>query len=155
MSCGSKDIFKNAPCLMHYSHHDVTDLVNRRMVKNTKTWIAWERNVNFLQNKKIMSLCLSLRWHIMRSYRRRYPLKTLIITFKGLSLKLNQMKPNFMEGQSYTLRSILKFIFFWFYIFIYVFCLHSNGGERALRKGQRAGTILHSWEDVFIGEGGR
>ena len=101
---------------MHYSHHDVADLVNRRMVKNTKTWIAWERNVNFLQNKKILNLCLSLRWHIM---------------------------------------TILKFIFFWFYIFIYVFCLHSNGGERALRKGQRAGTILHSWEDVFIGEGGR
>ena len=29
MSYGSKDIFKNAPCL--------TDLVNRGMVKNTKT----------------------------------------------------------------------------------------------------------------------
>ena len=38
ISCGSKDIFKNAPCLMY----DVTDLVNHRMVKNTRTWISQE-----------------------------------------------------------------------------------------------------------------
>ena len=34
------------------------------MVKNTKSWIAWERNITFLQDKKI----LCLRWHILRSY---------------------------------------------------------------------------------------
>ena len=37
MSCGSKDILKNAPCLMYYTNHDITDLVNHWMVKNTKT----------------------------------------------------------------------------------------------------------------------
>ena len=37
------------------------------MVKNTKTWISWERNIIFLRNKKILNLCL--RWHILRSYR--------------------------------------------------------------------------------------
>ena len=33
MNCGSKDIFKNAPCTN--THHDVTDLVNDQMVKKT------------------------------------------------------------------------------------------------------------------------
>ena len=35
------------------THRDVTDLVNHGKVKNTKTWISWERNVTFLRNKKI------------------------------------------------------------------------------------------------------
>ena len=48
------------------THHDVTDLINHRMVKNTKYWISWERNTTFLQNKKILKQCL--RWHILRSY---------------------------------------------------------------------------------------
>ena len=37
------------------------------MVKNTNTWISWERNIIFLSNKKILNL--HLRWHILRSYR--------------------------------------------------------------------------------------
>ena len=49
------------------THRDVTDLVNHGMVKNTKTWISWERNMIFLRNKKILTLCF--RWHILRSYR--------------------------------------------------------------------------------------
>ena len=49
------------------THHDVTDLVNHGMVKNTKTWISWKRNIVFLRNKKIIHLCI--RWHILRSYR--------------------------------------------------------------------------------------
>ena len=48
------------------THHDVTDLVNHGMVKNTKTLISQERNIAFLWNKKILDLCL--RWHILRSY---------------------------------------------------------------------------------------
>ena len=47
-------------------HHDITDLVNHRMVKNTKTWLSWERNITFLWNKKILKLLL--KWHILRSY---------------------------------------------------------------------------------------
>ena len=46
MNCGSKDIFKNAPCLMYVTHHDVTDLTNHWMVKNTK---------NFSVKKKILN----------------------------------------------------------------------------------------------------
>ena len=49
------------------THHDVTDLVNHGMAKNTKTWIYRERNITFLWNKKILNLCL--RWHILRCYR--------------------------------------------------------------------------------------
>ena len=46
---------------------DVIDLVNHRMVKNTKTWISWERYITFLRNKKSFNLCQ--RWHILRNYR--------------------------------------------------------------------------------------
>ena len=49
------------------TNRDVTDLVNHGMVKNTKTWICWERNIIFLRNKKILDLCF--RCHILRSYR--------------------------------------------------------------------------------------
>ena len=48
------------------THHDVTDLVHHGMVENTKIWISWVRNITFLQNKKIINLCL--RWQILRSY---------------------------------------------------------------------------------------
>ena len=48
------------------THHDVTDLVNHGMVKNTKTWISWERNITFLWNKKILNLFLL--WHILIGY---------------------------------------------------------------------------------------
>ena len=65
MSFDSKDIFKSASYLT-YCHHDVTDLANHGMVKNTKTWISGKRNIIFLRNKKILNLCL--RWHILRSY---------------------------------------------------------------------------------------
>ena len=47
--------------------HDVTDLINHEMVKNTKTWISPEQNIIFLRNKRILNLCF--RWHILRSYR--------------------------------------------------------------------------------------
>ena len=37
MSCGSKNIFKNKPCLMNCTHHDVINLGNNEIVnKNTK-----------------------------------------------------------------------------------------------------------------------
>ena len=49
------------------THHDVTDLVNHRMVKYIKSWIIREQNTTFLWNKKILNLCL--RWYILRSYR--------------------------------------------------------------------------------------
>ena len=33
------------------THYDVTDLVNHWMIKNTKTWIPWKRNVTFCKKK--------------------------------------------------------------------------------------------------------
>ena len=38
--------------------HYVTDLVNYGMIKNTKTWISWERNIAFLRIKKFL-ICSS------------------------------------------------------------------------------------------------
>ena len=49
-----------------HTHHDMTDLENHRMVKNTKSWTSRERNITFLWSKKILNLCL--RWRIFRSY---------------------------------------------------------------------------------------
>ena len=57
---------KKHPVSFTNTHDDVTDLVNHGMVKSTKTWICWERNITFLRNKKILNLYL--RWHILRSY---------------------------------------------------------------------------------------
>ena len=34
------------------THHEVTDLVNHRMVQNAETWMSWEWNITFPQNKK-------------------------------------------------------------------------------------------------------
>ena len=48
------------------THHDFTDLVNYEMVENTKTWISWERNITFPQNKKILNMCL--KYDILRNY---------------------------------------------------------------------------------------
>ena len=68
MSCGLKDISKNAPCSCTNIHHDVTDLVEQCTVKDIKTsWISWERNIIFLRNKKVLNKWL--RWHILRRYR--------------------------------------------------------------------------------------
>ena len=58
---------KTQPVSCTNTHHDVTDLINHGIVKNTKTWISWERNITFLRNKKILNLCF--RWQILRSYR--------------------------------------------------------------------------------------
>ena len=48
------------------THHIITVLVNRGMVKNTKIWTSWEWNITFLRNKKIINLCI--RSHNLRSY---------------------------------------------------------------------------------------
>ena len=48
------------------TYHDVTYLVNHRMVKNKKTWIPRERYINFLWDKKIVNLCF--KYHILSSF---------------------------------------------------------------------------------------
>ena len=74
--------------------HDVTDLVIYRMVKNRKTWISWERNIIFLQNKKVINL--GFRWHILRSYRFGSGGNLLFVFFyireKKLFLKIKRLQ---------------------------------------------------------------
>ena len=48
-----KIYLKMHPLSCTNTDHDFTDLVNDRMVKKSKTWISWERNITFLRNKKI------------------------------------------------------------------------------------------------------
>ena len=57
MSCSSRDMLKNAPVSCSNTHHDVIDLVNQGMVKNTKSWISRERNITFLYKTKNVLTC--------------------------------------------------------------------------------------------------
>ena len=49
-----------------YTHRDITDFVNLGIFKDPKTWISWKRNITFLSNKNILSLCL--RQYILKVY---------------------------------------------------------------------------------------
>ena len=82
--------------ILSYTHHDVTDLVHHRMVKNTKPWISWKRNIIFYEIKKILNLCL--RVHILRSYR-----FLAEVTFNESSLKkiLNSKNKNKAFTENY------------------------------------------------------
>ena len=51
---------KMHPASCTNTHHDVTDLLNHGMVKNTKTWVSWEWNVTFLWNEKALNPGFSL-----------------------------------------------------------------------------------------------
>ena len=77
------------------THHDITDLVNHRMAKNTKTWISWKRNIIVLWNKKILNLYL--RWHILRS-RRGHP--GVNLNFEGDSFLLEKPGTIYSLAQS-------------------------------------------------------
>ena len=81
------------------THRDVTDLVNHGMVKNTKTWISWERNIIFLRNKKILNLCF--RWHVLRSYR----------FVAGVIFKLSVSGSFFLENNFLNLHTTIRVSF--------------------------------------------
>ena len=72
---------KMHPASSTNTHHDVTDLGNHGMVKNTKTWISWERNETFLRNKKNLSLCL--RWHILEAFIKLFFTLTQLLEMQG------------------------------------------------------------------------
>ena len=84
---------KMNPVSCNNIHHDVTDLVNHGMVKNTKTLISLEQNIIFVWIKKILHL--HLKWHILRSYHFIAGL-TLIVKNKTsfLSLRNQLMRTN-------------------------------------------------------------
>ena len=55
------------PVSCRNTHHNIKDLVNHGMVKNTKTWNISRTEHGFSMKQKILNLCLI--WHILRSYR--------------------------------------------------------------------------------------
>ena len=83
------------------TNHDVTDLVNHGMVKDTKIWISWEQNITSLLNKNILNLCL--RWDILKSYR-----FVAEVTFKRTQTIINLLNPYNDTGKHFKplLRSI-------------------------------------------------
>ena len=87
------------------THYDVTDLVNHRIIKNTKTWIPKEREKKyFLRNNKILNQCL--RWHILRSY----PF-VVEVTFKE-QVWLNISRGKIISPRCKTLRSAVLALLF-------------------------------------------
>ena len=92
--------------------YDVTDLVNHGIVENTKTWIAWELNLTFLRNKKILNLCL--RWHISRSYH-----FVAEETFDNKYRHQNDVIAVVMEPLLFTLNRCLYFLFLYFHRWIW------------------------------------
>ena len=87
LSCDSK-IYSKTYFVSCTNAHDTTDLVNHGMVKSTRTWISWERNITFLRNKKNVNLCF--RWHISRGY-----CFVAEVTFQGeLTKILKSFSPN-------------------------------------------------------------
>ena len=80
------------PVLCTNTSHDVTDLANNGMIKNTKTWISREWNMTFLKNKRILNLCH--KWHILRSY--RFVVK---VTFKvGSSKSIHKILEKYLRN---------------------------------------------------------
>ena len=67
MSCGSKICSKMHPVLCCNTHRDVTDVVNRVIIKNVRAWVSLKWNITVLGNKNIL-LNLHLRWRILKSY---------------------------------------------------------------------------------------
>ena len=62
------------------TNHDVTDFVNHRMVKNTKTWLSWENNISFLWNKKCLTCASDYTFGEVIVLQQRWPLKQDWIT---------------------------------------------------------------------------
>ena len=46
------------------THHDITDLVNHGIVKNTKTRISQKQNLLFLRNKTILNFLKNIKTQI-------------------------------------------------------------------------------------------
>ena len=95
------------------THHDVTNFING-MVKNTKTWISWERNITFLWNKKILKLCLILWSYCFVVFQR-----SVNYEFSGVIGKLgsNHIWRYFLflhwQKLPLQLRATLLIFFFW------------------------------------------
>ena len=103
--CGSKDNSKMHTVSSTNTHHDVKDLVNNEMVKNTKSWISWWRNLTFLRNRKILVLCL--RWHILWGYHfvaevalKEKTEKSIFLWKSCLKLKLTVNEPSMQHLKS-------------------------------------------------------
>ena len=118
MSCGSKDIHsKMHPVTCTNTRHDVTDFVNHGMVKYSKTWISWKRNITFLWSKKIINLCI--RWHIVRGYHfaAEVTFKETKTAYVGSKHSLNPVVPLRNKGKKWH-----KF----FYFHISFWCLEKS-----------------------------
>ena len=105
------------------THHDITDLVNHRMVKNTKTWISWEWKITFLQNKKILNL--GIRWYILRSY----------CFVAEVTFKISDFCNTFLQmcGSREKLPCYCVWILSWIILLNYFFCFYIHINNTSFR----------------------
>ena len=92
-------------------------------------WVSWERNIIFLQNKKILNLCF--RWDILRSYRfvaevnfnyepinyKACPISNYRITFPIHYIYIN------------TLHILIYIVYIYIYIYIYIHYMYCYSKE--------------------------
>ena len=115
--------------------HDVTDLLNHEMFENTNTGISWERNIAFLGNKKIFSLCF--RWHILWSY-----CFVAEVTFKEKTLELEHNQDKYALCFFCSIFKYPKFLSmlstFSLYIFLFIFdisfFLRDHNGNKSVKS---------------------
>ena len=113
---------KMHPVLCTYTHHDVIDLVNHGMLKKTKTWMSWKRNIIFLRNKKILNMCL--RWHILRSYRFLAEV-TFNVTLRQWFISAGHL----LFARNYLVIFILASTFYLIFSIFYIIVLNVNNSK--------------------------
>ena len=54
------------PVLRTNTYHDVTDLVNDWMLRNTKIWISWERKITTTKKKFLICTVDDILWEVVK-----------------------------------------------------------------------------------------
>ena len=110
-ACGSKKYSKMHPVSCTDTHHNVTDFVSHGMVKNTKTWISWKRNIFSLRNKKNSFLAY---YNVGRVTSSIFKLLFCVCLVSNYDLNLFILKPfYFMLGYWRNRCVLLWSVFIW------------------------------------------
>ena len=145
---------KMHPVLCTNTHHDVTDLVNHGMVKNTKIWISWERNITFLRSKKNYNLCL--RWHILRSYDFAVEVTFKVHYFLSFLKPENStyiVPPIIRLGHTLWLFSVYSIIFYQFHLRpmeFHLYCLNISKSFKSRTKWHVSFCPLTKFSSIFF-----
>ena len=121
------------------THYDITGLVNHKLVKNT--WISWERNTTFHQNKKIFNLCIIL--YILRNY--HFVTKGLPLILFKLVLLLELFSFTFLDIFLFYTNIQLNKILLWIFNL-----MHVNGSNQSVLWLRYMEICLQLWSSCLL-----